>query len=76
MVNAMGMISKGMKESAQAKTGQCTSKEASKNKYIVEIRCWVPFEKIVEGRIGPGYEKEDTYKVRVDISSLVVKIEQ
>lgn len=72
----MGMISKGMEKCAQAKTRQRTSKESTKNKYVVKIRGRVSFEKIVERGMRPGNEKKNTNKMRIDISGLIMKVEQ
>lgn len=72
----MGMISKSMEESTQTKTRQCTGKETSKNKYVVEIRGRVSFQEVIERGVGPRDEKEKTNEVGIDISGLIMEIEQ
>lgn len=72
----MGMISKGMEKCTQAKTRQCTTKESTKDKYVVEIRGRVPFEEVVERGMRPRNEKKNTNKVGIDISRLIMEVEQ
>lgn len=72
----MGMVSEGMEECTQAKTRQCTSKKSTKNKYVVQIRGRVSLKKIVEGGIRPRDKKYNTKEVRVDISGLIMNVEQ